>query len=318
MRVIGLLLCVGLTACSAGGSQSVKFLSVATGGTGGVYYPYGGALARLISEKLPGFQATAEVTGGSIDNLKHLQLGRVDLAFTLADTLDEAVRGRGPFEGSPVGSVRTLAVLYTNYTHVVVRQDSGVKRVSDLWGRVVSVGAPGSGTELIADRVLAAGGIDSRKNITRHQLSVAESAAAMKDGKVDAFFWSGGAPTSAILDLAATPGIAIALVPQDDLLLKLQNTFSKRLYHLAVIPGGTYRGIDQDVPTVGVENLLVASSSLDDDVVYVIVKLLFDEKAALVAAHPEARHLTPPASADVSPAPFHPGALRYFKEHGWR
>jgi uncharacterized protein len=313
-----LVLSAVLAGCVYGVSSSTKFLSIATGGTGGVYYPYGGALARLISERLPGWQATAEVTGGSIDNLKYLQLGKVDIAFTLADTLDEAVKGSGPFQGSAVGSIRTLAVLYTNYTHVVVRQGSGVKRISDLRGRVVSVGAPGSGTELIADRVLAAAGIDSRKDLTRHQLSVVESAAAMKDNKLDAFFWSGGAPSSAIQDLAATPGMSIAIVPQDDLLLRLQRDFSRRLYRLAVVSPGIYRGIDEGVPTVGVENLLVASSSLDSDVVYAIVKLLYDEKPALVAAHPEARHLELSAAPEVSPAPFHPGAIRYYKEHGWK
>ncbi len=180
------------------------------------------------------------------------------------------------------------------------------------------MGAPGSGTELIADRVLAAAGLDSRQDLTRHQLSVAESAAAMKDNKLDAFFWSGGAPSAAIQDLAATPGMAIAMVPQDDLLLRLQRDFSRRLYRLAVIPAGVYRGIDEGAPTVGVENLLVGSSSLDNDLVYSIVKLLYDEKPALVASHPEARNLAVPASPDASPAPFHPGAIRYYKEHGWK
>jgi TRAP transporter TAXI family solute receptor len=304
-------------ACTAG--EPVRFLSIATGGTGGVYYPYGGALAQLVTDNVPGVQATAEVTGASVDNLKLMQLGRVDLAFTLVDTLAEAVQGTGPFsDGGAVGSVRTLAVLYTNYTHVVARAGSGLTRVADLRGRVVSVGSPGSGTELVAERVLAAAGLDPRRDITRHALGVTESVGALKDGKLDAFFWSGGVPTPAIQDLAATPGIAIVFLPQDDLLPLLQRDFGPRLYRPAAIPSGVYRGIDGETGVIGVTNVLVGSSALDDETVYAIVKLMFDRKDALAAAHPEARHLEVPGSEDASPAPFHPGAVRYYREHGWQ
>src|SRR4029434_1873138 len=152
-----------------------------------------------------------------------MQVGKVDLAFTLADTLAEAVRGSGPFKATgPVGSVRTLAVLYTNYTHIVVRKGSGIRSIADLKGRSVSVGAPGSGTELIADRILSAAGIDSRRDITRYALSVTESAGSLKDGKIEALFWSGGLPTAAIRELAATPGLSIDLLRSDDVLPVLQ------------------------------------------------------------------------------------------------
>jgi TRAP transporter TAXI family solute receptor len=298
--------------CSA---PQTRFLSIATGGTGGVYYPYGGALARLISEKVPDTQATAEVTGASVDNLKLIQLGKVDLAFTLADTLAEAVSGTGPFKATgAVGSVRTLAVLYTNYTHIVARQGGGIRTVADLKGRTVSVGAPGSGTELVANRVLAAAGIDPRQGITRHALGASESAGALKDGKVDAFFWSGGLPTAAIQDLASTPGLSIALLPSDDLVPILQREFGASLYSVAVIPSGAYRGLDRDLGSVGVRNLLVASSQLDDAVVEQILKVMFENKAALVAAHPEARHLEKPAAFDGVPAPYHSGALAFYKK----
>jgi uncharacterized protein len=308
-----------LTACTQSGSTPPRYLSIGTGGTGGVYYPYGGALARVISEKLPNVQATAEVTGGAVDNLKLVQLGKVDLAFTLADSLSEAVSGRGPFqETGAIGNLRTIAVLYTNFTHVVVKRGSGIKRVADLKGRVVSTGSPGSGTEVIADRILGEAGIDPRRGITRHSLGAAESAGAIKDGKLDAFFWSGGVPTPAVQELASTPGMSISLVPQDDLLLLLQRDFGNRLYRLAAIPASAYRGLESDVPAVGVTNLLVASSALDEALIYDLVKLMFDAKSALVAGHPEARHLAVPASEDISPAPFHAGAIRYYKERGWK
>jgi hypothetical protein len=292
---------------------------VATGGPGGVYYPYGGALARIVSQKLPNVQATAEVTGGAVDNVKLLHLGKVDLAFTLTDTLAEAVTGRGPFQDSgAIGNIRTVAVLYTNFTHVVARQGSGIRTVADLKGKVVSTGSPGSGTEFIADRVLGAAGVDPRAGLTRHALSASESAGALKDGKLDAFFWSGGVPTPAVQELASTPGMTITLVPQDDLVALLQRDFGAKLYRLAAIPANTYRGVDGDVAVIGVTNVLLASSALDDSLVYDIVTLMFDEKNALVAAHPEARHLAVPASDDASPAPFHAGAIRYYKEHGWK
>ncbi len=178
----------------------------------------------------------------------------------------------------------------------------------------MSVGAPGSGTELIADRVLAAAGVDPRKDITRHSLGVSESAGALKDGKVDAFFWSGGLPTAAIQDLAATPGISISLLSSDALTPILQRDFGKDLYSVAVIPSGAYRGLDKDLGTVGVKNLLVASSQLSDDLVHDLVRVLFENKDALVAAHPEARHLEKPSSFDGVPAPYHPGAVRYYNE----
>jgi uncharacterized protein len=306
-----------ISACSQG--QSTRYLSVATGGTGGVYYPYGGALAKLISEKIPGVQATAEVTNASADNLKLLQLGKVDVAFTLADTLAEANAGRGAFrETGAIGTIRALAILYTNYTHLVVRDDAGIRRVADLRGRTVSVGSPGSGTELIADRVLAAAGLDPRRDITRHTLGVAESTGAIKDGKVDAFFWSGGVPTPSVQELAATPGITVRLLGQAELLPLMQREYGAELYRLALIPAGAYRGIDVETPTVGVTNLLVASSALDEQVAYDIVRIMLAEKDALVAAHPEARHLAAPASPDAAPVAFHPGAVRYYKEHHWK
>ena len=308
-----------LVAGSLSLAAQAQNLSIGTGGTGGVYYPYGGTLARLLTTHLPGVNATAEVTGASVDNLKLLQLGRVDLAFTLADSLAEAQRGSGPFrETGAVGSARTLAVLYTNFMHVVVRADSGLRRVADLRGRVVSVGSPGSGTELMADRILQAAGIDPRADITRHALGVAESAGALKDGKVDAFFWSGGVPTPAVQDLAATPGIAIALLPHDDGVGRLLLEYGNDLYKLSIIPASVYRGVDTAVPVAGAMNLLVASSALDEQLAYDIVRVMFGQREALIAGHPEARHLAVPASPESSPAPFHPGAIRYYREHGWK
>jgi len=309
------IVAAGSAACLAGcGASQTRFLSIGTGGTGGIYYIYGGALAKLLSEKIPNLQVTAETTGASVDNLKLMQVGKVDLAFTLADTLAEAVKGSGPFKATgAIGSARTLAVLYTNFTHIVVRKGSGIRSIADLKGRAVSVGAPGSGTELIADRILTEAGIDPRKDISRYALSVTESAGSLKDGKLDALFWSGGLPTPAIQDLAATPGLSVELLGSDGVLPMLQRDFGQDLYNLAVIPGGTYGGVPDDRGTVGVKNLLVGSSQLEPDFVATIMRVIFENKAALVATHAEARHLERPATFDGTPAPYHPGAIRYFE-----
>ncbi len=308
--------CLILTA-ACGGQGDVRFLSIATGGTGGVYYPYGGALAGIYTEQIPGLQVTAEVTGASVDNLKLLQQGRVDMAFTLADTLAEAVAGTGAFAESGPVDVRAMAVLYTNVTHLVVREGQGITRVADLRGKVVATGAPGSGTELIADRLLRAAGLDPRADITRHALGASEGAGALKDGKVDALFWSGGLPTPAIQDLVTTAGLSLRFVPQTELLASLQNTHGAGLYREIVLPAGSYRGLEEDVPVIGVENVLVVSAHLDAEMVETLTRTLFEAKTRLESAHPEARHLAPPTSLDAAPARFHEGARRYFASRGW-
>ncbi len=313
------LLCVVLGAIACGGAQGdVRFLSIATGGTGGVYYPYGGALAGIYTEKIPGLQVTAEVTGASVDNLKLMQQGRADLAFTLADTLAEAVAGTGPFAGTGPVDVKSMAVLYTNVTHLIARQGSGILRVANLRGKVVATGAPGSGTELIADRLLRAAGLDPHADITRHALGASEGAGALKDGKVDALFWSGGLPTPAIQDLAATPGLSLAFIPQTDLLPTLWATYGRSLYREVVLPASTYRGQSTDIAVVGVANVLVVSGRLEADLVERLTRTMFDSRSRLEAAHPEARHLAVPTGPNTAPAPFHEGARRVFESRGWK
>jgi hypothetical protein len=311
------ILCSAFVASCAGGAPAT-YLSIATGGTGGVYYPYGGGLAQLISDKIPGIQATAEVTGASVDNLKLLQQGRADLAFTLADSLAEAVKGTGPFQATGAVPVQTIAILYQNFTHVVVLRDSDIDAVADLRGRRVSVGSPGSGTELIASRVLEAAGLDASRDITRQALGAAESVNALKDGKIDAFFWSGGIPTPAVQDLAGTSGIRIRLLPNAEFAAALTAKYGPGLYSEAQVPSRTYQGVVDDVPVIAVGNLLVASASMPEPLAHDITKLLFDEQRSLIAIHPEARHLAPAAGPADSPAPFHAGAIRYYRLRSWR
>jgi len=291
-------------------------LSIATGNTGGVYYPYGGGLAKVISESIPRVEATAEVTSASVDNLKLLQLGKVDIAFTLADTLDEAVKGRGFFEKTGAVGARTLAVLYPNYTHVVTVEGKGIERLADLRGKVVSTGSPGSGTEVIAFRVLRAAGLDPDRDIRRQALSVNASADALKDDKIDAFFWSGGLPTASVLDLASTMGITAKLIPNDDVLSTLQSMYGPTLYQRLVIGKSSYPGQSVDIGVIGVENALVVDERMDEELAYDLTRTLFDKRSELAAIHPEARHLAPARAVAGSPAAFHAGAIRYYREHG--
>jgi uncharacterized protein len=293
-------------------------ISIATGNTGGVYYPYGGGLARVISQSIPRVDATAEVTAASVDNLKLIQLGKADIAFVLTDTLDDAIHGRGPFSKMPV-KARTLAVLYPNYTQVATIEGKGINRLADLRGRVVSTGSPGSGTEVIAFRVLRAAGLDPDKDIRRQGLTVNASVDALKDGKIDAFFWSGGLPTASLLDLASTIGITAKLLSNDEVLPKLQEQFTPGLYFRLVIPKGTYSGVNYDSGSVGVANALVVKDTMSDELAYELTKVLFDRQPDLAAIHPEAKKLKLDTAVGGSPAPFHPGAIRYYEERGaWK
>jgi TRAP transporter TAXI family solute receptor len=310
-----------LLACNAPGSDgsqgSIMRLSIATGGTGGVYYPYGGAIAKVIGESIPNVEATAEVTAASVDNLKFLRDRKADLAFTTSDTLADGVNGTGAFKDNKL-PVRTIAALYKNYTHVVTLASGPIKTIKDLKGKVVGTGSPGSGAEVTAFRILEAFGIDPQKDITRQSLGVSESTDALKDGKVDAFFWSGGLPTAAIQDLAHTSGITIRLLSNDDIVDYLRDKYGKGLYVKGVIPRTTYPGLTGDIGVISTPNLLVVHANMDEQLAYDITKAMFERRAELVAIHPEAANLSLESAIKDSPAPFHPGAIRYYKEqHVW-
>lgn len=291
-------------------------LAVATGGTGGVWYPYGGGVARLISQYVPGVEATAEVTAASIDNLKLLRDGRVDLAFTIADALKDAIDGGGPFADSGRIPAQTLAVLYPHPVQLVTLEGSGIHSIADMRGRVVSIGAPGSGTEILARRMLEAAGLDPDRDLRAQGLSVAESVNAIRDGKIDAFFWNSGLPAGAVLDLANSPGVRMRLLPNLEVLPELQRRFGAQTYFATTIPMSTYTGMTEDIPTVGVAAVLVVSGSMSESLAYEITRTIFEHQPELLAVHPSAAHLEAAAAVTGSPAPYHPGAIQYFREAG--
>jgi hypothetical protein len=295
-------------------AQKTVRLSIATGGTGGVYYPLGGGMANVISKYIPFVEATAEVTTASVDNCRLIGAGKADLALIMADTGWDAYQGKAQFkEKIPL---RTVAVLYPNNMHVVTLEGKGIEKVADLKGKRVSTGAPGSGTEVMALRVIEAYGLDPTKDMTRDKLGVSESAGALKDRKIDAFFWVGGLPTAAVTDLGATPGIKIKLISHADAVPKMRETYGP-IYVKGVIRAKTYPGQDVDVPIAVVWNLLVSHENMKGDIAYNVVKTIFDHKQELITVHREAAHIMlEPQAAGGSPIPFHPGVIRYFTEKG--
>jgi uncharacterized protein len=311
---IGLVvLAVALAGCGGGGGSGgdSRRLSIATGTTGGVYFVYGGALAKIITANMDGYEATAEATAASVDNVNLVNDGKSSIAFSLADTAADAVAGKGSFEGKPA-QIQALGQLYTNFTQVFTTNPA-IKSIEDLQGKRVSVGAAGSGTETIALRVLEAAKLDPDADIKRQQLAPAECVQAMKDGTLDGCFWSGGAKTPAIVDLATSK--QVTLLPTAPYLKAMQAKYGD-VYFEASIAGGNYKGIDQDVPTIGVRNYLVVKGDLNEETAYQVTKLLFDKKAELAAAHPEAKNLDVKAAQNVAPLKLHPGAQRYYSEAG--
>jgi TRAP transporter TAXI family solute receptor len=314
LLLLGIIIIFVFSVSLSWAQKSVR-LSIATGGTGGVYYPLGGGMANIISKYIPYTEATAEVTTASVDNCLLVGQGKADLALIMADTGWDAYQGRTKAFKEKV-PLRTLAVLYPNNMHIVTVEGKGIEKVADLKGKRVSTGAPGSGTEVMALRVIEAHGLDPTKEMTRDKLGVSESAGALKDRKIDAFFWVGGLPTASVTDLGATPGIKMKLIGHADAIPKMRETYGP-IYVKGVIPAKTYPGQEGDIPIAVVWNLLICSGNMKEGVAYDILKTLFDHKQELVASHRDARYLSLESqAAGGSPIPFHPGAIRYFTEKG--
>ena len=289
-------------------------ISITTGGTGGVYYPLGGGMANVLSKYVPGMSATAEVTGGSVDNLKLIGSGKSEVGLVMADAAWEAANGTEKFKDNKVNA-RALMVLYPNKMQVVTVEGSGINKLSDLKGKRVSTGSAGSGTEIMALRVLEAMGLDAKKDMKQERLGAAESVNAIKDRKIDAFFWVGGVPTAALTDLAATPGVKMKLIDHGEYAEAMNKKYGP-LYVKGSIPAGSYGGQDKVSENIDVWNILVTNDKMSDQMAYNIVKTLYEKKPELIAVHAEARNIDLKNQASGSPVPFHPGAKKYFQEQG--
>jgi uncharacterized protein len=315
MKIIHPSLALFLAGLALSLSVQAQNISIATGGTGGVYYPLGGGMASVLSKHVPGMQATAEVTGGSVDNLKLIATGKPYIGFSMTDAGQDALRGEDKFKSGKV-PLKTLMVLYPNRMHVVSVEGRGVNKMADLKGKRVSTGSPGSATEVMAFRLIEAAGLDKDKDLKRERLGVAESVNAMKDGKIDAFFWVGGLPTAGVTDLANTPGTKIKMVDHAEVVAAMNKKYGN-LYVEDVITKDVYRGMDTDNKKATVMNILVAHENMDDKTAYNIVKTIFDKRADLIAVHKEAENFKlENQKASATPIPFHPGAVKYFAEKG--
>ncbi|MCK8786960.1 TAXI family TRAP transporter solute-binding subunit [Roseomonas sp. NAR14] len=291
-------------------------LAIATGTTGGVYYPLGGGLANLLSRHIPGMSATVEVTGGSVANNQLLGAGRVGLIFSQVDASVDAVAGRDRFRGRPV-AVRALAVLYTNRMQVVTTAAAGIRSMTDLRGRRISTGAPGSATELMALRLIEAVGLDKDKDFrARERLSPAESTNAIKDGKLDAYMFVSGIPTSAITDLGASPGVELVLIDHAQYIPKIVEKYGP-VYFPEVIPAGTYPGQRTDNHQMSVANILAARDDMPAEQVTRILQVAWEGREELARVHAEGKgfrlETQKTAAAGV---PWHPAAEAFWRGQG--
>jgi TRAP transporter TAXI family solute receptor len=284
-------------------------LSIATGGTGGVYYPLGGGIATEIRENVDGYDATVQETNASVDNILLLQTGAAHLALVVGDTAAAAVAGEAPFEG-PV-EICAIGNLYNNYMQVVTTADSGIESVADLEGKIVSVGAPGSATEVGAVRVLEAAGLGPDADIDRRQLGAAETVAALRDGTIDAGFWSGGLPTGALVDLASTGEMKI--IPIGEHAAALGQKYGG--YYMEMpIPADTYQGQSEPVSTIASPNVLVVRTDMEESLQQAITGAIFDNKEDLIQVHPAAKELDASTAGEISFIETCPGAKAYYDQ----
>ena len=309
MRRFGLALALSAT-MAVTAVQAQQNLSIATGGTGGVYYPIGGGLAEMIGRHIDGYTAVAEVTGASVENMGLIHREDSDLAIALADTVYQAYTGTGAFEGRQVADVRAIASIYPNAVQLVALKGSGINSLADLKGKRVSVGAPGSGTELNARALLESNGIDY-SDFTVQRLNFNETADAIRDGDIDAGFWSVGPPTSSILSLATTRDIQLISFTEEE----IQNAIgAEPVFAPFTLAANMYEGVTEDTFTVGIPNVLAVNAAMPDELAYQITKVLFEKVDELRAIHPAANDTTVEFTMDSTPIPLHPGALRFFEE----
>jgi TRAP transporter TAXI family solute receptor len=287
------------------------FISIGTGGTGGIYYPYGGGVAEIWSKHVDGIKAVAEVTGASVENVKLAHKGETVIGEVMGDVAVAGYKGTSKFKGKK-HEILSMAIMYPNLLQIVALKQSGITDIMQIKDKNFSTGSPGSGTNFMAEAVLKALGIE-KESYKDSRLSFTESANALRDGTIDVGTWSVGPGTSSILDLATTHEIhIIGFTPeQTEKILAANETYSA-----VELAGGVYRGIDAPVPTIGVWNVMICQASLDEELVYKLVKALFENNDYLKKIHPSAAYTTPENAVKYSPIPLHPGTIKYLAEKG--
>lgn len=287
-------------------------LILATGGTSGTYYPYGGAMAQIFNSKIAGMNVTAQSTGASVENLKLIGKKEVELAIVQNDTTDYALNGTEAFKDGKIENVRAIASLYPEVVQIVVSKKSGIKTMADVKGKKFSVGAPGSGVEANARQIMEAVGL-TYDDFTPNYLSFGESGDQYKDNLIDGFLFTSGIPNSAIQDVGAQNELTFISL-DDETVKKLTEKY--QFLTAYTIPAGSYPGQDAEVKTVAVKAILVCGAEVSDDTVYNLTKALFDNQPELASAHAKGQLLDINTAADGISIPFHPGAEKFLKEKG--
>ncbi|MHC1746010.1 MAG: TAXI family TRAP transporter solute-binding subunit [Negativicutes bacterium] len=317
-KLLGVLLCsvlvIGLLAGCGGGEKkpAKQFVNIATGGTAGVYYPLGGAIAEILNKAIPGMNATAQTTGASVANINMLKDKKIELGMVQNDTAYYAFNGAEMFKDKKVDGIRGVSTLYNETVQIVVMENSSIKSINDLRGKKVAVGAIGSGTEANARQILEVYGL-TYNDLSPQYLSYAEASNGLKDGNVDAAFLTAGYPTAAVQDLAFQKKVNLLSFDADkaNALIKKYPFYAKQ-----TVKANTYPGQTADVQTVAVKAMLVVPESMSADLVYEITKAIYGNTDRLKAAHKLGEGITKETALEGMPIPLHPGAEKYFKENG--
>jgi TRAP transporter TAXI family solute receptor len=287
------------------------FVSIGTGGTGGIYYPYGGGVAEIWSKYVPGVKATAEVTGASVENVKLAHQGETVVGEVMGDVAVAGFKGTSKFNGKR-HDILGMAIMYPNLLQVVTLKSSNITNIEQVKGRKISTGSPGSGTNFMAEAVLQALGIE-KKDYKDSRLSFTESANALRDGAIEVGIWSVGPGTSSILDLATTHDIHIISIKSEQIKKILA---ANETYSAVDLAAGVYRGVNGSVPTIGVWNVMICQRSLNTNLVYKLAKALYEHNDYLLKIHPSAAYTTPKNAVNYCPIPLHPGTIKYLEEKG--
>ena len=312
MKQASIILSICIVLALAGPvAAKTTFISIGTGGTGGIYYPYGGGVAEIWSKYVKGVRAVAEVTGASVENVKLAHKGETVIGEVMADVAVAGYEGLSKFKGKK-HNILSMAIMYPNLLQMVALKKNSITNIEQVKGKNISTGSPGSGTNFMAEVVLKALGIplDSYKD---SRLSFTESSNALRDGTIEIGTWSVGPGTSSILDLATTHDINIIPFTSEQAKKILA---ANKSYSFVELAGGVYRGVDKPVPTIGVWNVIICQKSLDTDLVYKLVKALYEHNDYLCKIHPSAAYTTPENAVKYSPIPLHPGTIKYLKEKG--
>ncbi|NLJ78591.1 MAG: TAXI family TRAP transporter solute-binding subunit [Tissierellia bacterium] len=320
-KVLLVLLLVALVAgCTAQGNGDdevageTQYISIATGGTAGTYYPLGGALSQIFNDNIDGVTANVESTGASVENVELISKGEADIAFIQNDITYYAAEGIETFDGKDkIENMRGMAMVYPELVQIVATKDSGIKSVEDLKGKKVAIGAPGSGTEANARQILGIHGLDYDDLGKADFLSFDEAASQLQDKQIDAAFITAGIPTAAITQVSNESDIVVVSMSKD----KIAEAIEEYPYYIGVeIPKGTYEGQEEDVSAIAVMAMLVVPENLDDDLAYNMTKTIFEQRDEIIATHERGKDIQLETALSGMPIEVHPGAMKYYEEQG--